>query len=906
MSNIIPDRRIPVRYQGKTKKTLSFTDSTRMTRRRGIGLVLVVFLLLAGTASAYPRAILFTFDDSRASDYLIAYPIFESHGYKATYYLTTSNVDPAGTGGMDSINLTELQILYDAGWDLADHTRNHTYVFKNNLTLEDQIAQIQGGKDDLNSWGFTRASSHLAFPGGDHDSNTSLAMAAAGMLTGRTTESEPLTVPLFNNDLYHLTGLRPLDPKYEAEEYPYLESLTSDNVVIYLLHGVDDPPYAVTTNTTLKNMLNYVDSHDIPVWTITQLYANISVAGKYSPAPHTLTLYPTVDGQVSRAVDNSTFESLISGGGTNFNYTSNNSFGPALSTYVGTQPGKFKTYTVGVLSFDTHSIPAGAKIESASLVLHEMYYSSDDLGPFTMVITNGTIASGTSLRAADYQSRGNLELTDRKPFSFITSGNNTFTFNQNGKGWINRTGSTVLFLRRGDDVDGTYAGGPEWAVPNKTSEHRWYSNDATDTGDRPHLQIDYTLSSVAPVANFTANITQGSVPLAVKFTDLSEGTNISKWNWDFNNDGTVDSTLQNPEYTYKVPNVYTVNLTVEGTAGSDSEVKVNYIIAGPVPVAPIANFTATSATGSSPLTVTFVDLSIPAPVAWNWSFTNVTGNNTPVWFSTDQNPVYTFGVGNYSIVLNASNIWGYNLSTQVTFINVTAAPTASKIGVFRPSTHMFYLRPAGYPATPATVINWGASTDTPVTGDWNGDGITDIGVFRPSTHMFYLRNGTTSWTTTAINWGVSTDLPVTGDWNGDGVSEVGVYRPSAHTFYLKNSTAASWTTTAINWGMSADLPVTGDWNGDGVSEVGVYRPSAHTFYLKNGTAASWTTTSINWGVSTGLPVTGDWNGDGVSEVGVYHPSTHTFYLRSANYPVTPANAINWGESTDLPITGIWN
>jgi len=79
-----------------------------------------------------------------------------------------------------------------------------------------------------------------------------------------------------------------------------------------------------------------------------------------------------------------------------------------------------------------------------------------------------------------------------------------------------------------------------------------------------------------------------------------------------------------------------------------------------------------------------------------------------------------------------------------------------------------------------------------------------VGVFRNSTHTFYLKNGTT---TTSINWGASTDKPVTGDWNGDGRTEVGVFRPSAHTFYLKNGT----TTTSINWGTSTDLPVTGKW-----------------------------------------------------------------------------------------------
>jgi len=120
-----------------------------------------------------------------------------------------------------------------------------------------------------------------------------------------------------------------------------------------------------------------------------------------------------------------------------------------------------------------------------------------------------------------------------------------------------------------------------------------------------------------------------------------------------------------------------------------------------------------------------------------------------------------------------------------------------------------------------------------------------IGVFRPSNHIFYLNNGTAP---TAINWGTSTDLPVTGDWNGDGRTDIGIYRPSAHTFYLKNGTTA-----AINWGTSTDLPVTGDWNGDRITDVGVYRPSTHTFYLKNGT-----TTAINWGTSTDLPVTGRW------------------------------------------------
>ena len=42
--------------------------------------------------------------------------------------------------------------------------------------------------------------------------------------------------------------------------------------------------------------------------------------------------------------------------------------------------------------------------------------------------------------------------------------------------------------------------------------------------------------------------------------------------------------------------------------------------------------------------------------------------------------------------------------------------------------------------------DFGITGDLPVSGDWNNDGITEIGVYRPSTHMFYLDyNGNSAW-----------------------------------------------------------------------------------------------------------------------------------------------------------------
>lgn len=86
----------------------------------------------------------------------------------------------------------------------------------------------------------------------------------------------------------------------------------------------------------------------------------------------------------------------------------------------------------------------------------------------------------------------------------------------------------------------------------------------------------------APVADFSANSTNGSTPLNVQFTDQSSG-NISNWAWDFDNDGVVDSNEQNPTHNYDSPGNYCVKLTVNGSGGSNSLLKTDYInVANPL------------------------------------------------------------------------------------------------------------------------------------------------------------------------------------------------------------------------------------------------------------------------------------------------------------------------------------
>ena len=88
-------------------------------------------------------------------------------------------------------------------------------------------------------------------------------------------------------------------------------------------------------------------------------------------------------------------------------------------------------------------------------------------------------------------------------------------------------------------------------------------------------------------------------------------------------------------------------------------------------------------------------------------------------------------------MLNASNSAGFDLSNQVTFINVTApvAPTASKIAVYRNGLWIIDNNDnfAWDGAVIDKVINFQnrpiTQGDMAVSGDWNGDGKPEVGIY---------------------------------------------------------------------------------------------------------------------------------------------------------------------------------
>ncbi len=96
---------------------------------------------------------------------------------------------------------------------------------------------------------------------------------------------------------------------------------------------------------------------------------------------------------------------------------------------------------------------------------------------------------------------------------------------------------------------------------------------------------DVTPTAQAPVANFSANLTQICKGGSVAFTDLSTNTPAS-WNWTFAGGTPATSTSQNPVITYNSAGTYAVTLTAANSAGSNTRTMTGYIKVKGKPGAP--------------------------------------------------------------------------------------------------------------------------------------------------------------------------------------------------------------------------------------------------------------------------------------------------------------------------------
>jgi hypothetical protein len=246
-----------------------------------------------------------------------------------------------------------------------------------------------------------------------------------------------------------------------------------------------------------------------------------------------------------------------------------------------------------------------------------------------------------------------------------------------------------------------------------------------------------------------------------------------------------------------------------------------------------------------------------------------------------------------------------------------------RIGTFNPAVGRFTLDINGNGVWNAGVdvdFLFGAAGDVPVIGDWNGDGKTKVGIFRPSTATWLLDyNGNFVWDGPAIDrqatWGSPGDTPVVGDWNGNGQTKIGVMTPQA-VWLVDFNGNFTWDGAIIDrqahWGSPGDKPVVGDWNGSGQTKFGIFNPTQAVWLLDLNGNFAWDGPPVDrqfsWGSPGDIPVLGDWNGNNRTKVGIMTPSATWLLDYNGNFVWDGVGAdiqFTWGTSGDIPLVGSW-
>lgn len=213
---------------------------------------------------------------------------------------------------------------------------------------------------------------------------------------------------------------------------------------------------------------------------------------------------------------------------------------------------------------------------------------------------------------------------------------------------------------------------------------------------------------------------------------------------------------------------------------------------------------------------------------------------------------------------------------------------ADNLGYFERRWNGFFTQKIG---ARTVRVRIGRGIDTPLAGDFDGDGKTDVAVRRKLDGVFVLRraDGTTDRT---IKLGGRADTGVSGDWDGDGTTEVGIWRPASTDFVLRLSDGRLQT---VDLGSAGSLPVTGDFNGDKRTDVAVYDATTAKWSMRTRTATGWArSTSVTAGRTYELPVTGDWNGDGITDLATWNRRTGAWTQRTAVHTVARTKVVYFG------------
>jgi hypothetical protein len=277
---------------------------------------------------------------------------------------------------------------------------------------------------------------------------------------------------------------------------------------------------------------------------------------------------------------------------------------------------------------------------------------------------------------------------------------------------------------------------------------------------------------------------------------------------------------------------------------------------------------------------------------------------TPVWGDTRNGTLDIFGAGldaDLNAIVDSCAPLNWAASNAVDFDGDRKTDMGALYRGLSPADSLWFALSSsgGGPFQ----IYFGATSDVPVPGDYDGDGKTDAVIFRPATGLWYGPRTGAAVIVIQMNLGQAGDIPIPGDYDGDGKTDPAIWRPSTGLFFAVLSGGGTKSST---FGVPTDVPVPRDYDGDGKTDFAIYRQDATPAHL-----GLWYSPlsggglyQIYFGAPGDIPVPGDYNGDTKAEAVIFREATGLWYGPFNGAP--GLFQLILGGPGDVPIPGYYD
>jgi PKD repeat protein len=463
------------------------------------------------------------------------------------------------------------------------------------------------------------------------------------------------------------------------------------------------------------------------------------------------------------------------------------------------------------------------------------------------------------------------------------------------------------------------AGNYTWTVTVRT-------NGAADCVKQGQISINNPVVPCTINCSESSGPSSATVGVATQFTGSATTSNCAgspAYDWDFG-DGSAHSSQQSPQHTYSAAGFYNWSLTVtiNGAAPCTKSGTVNVTGGCSVTFSPPGD-SFNYAGGSKSISVT-AGVGCNRNASSNNSWIHITSGasgtgNVTVNYTVDANTLSASRTGTITIAGAGQQFTVFQSGKPVTLADFDG-DNRTDIGFYRGGLWGLLRSSQSFGFCCSLFYSWGGSGLPSMAGDFDGDGKADLAYIVPpsggQTAAYAILKSSTNYNFAQAQFfpaGFPSvgDTPLVGDFDGDGKADPAIWRSSVGAWIIPKSSPNYSQYIFTQWGQQGDTPVVSDIDGDGKSDIGFYRGGLWGF-LKSSQSFSFASSQFfSWGGAGLQPIIADFDGDGRGDLAYIVPpsggqsAAYAILRSSTNYSFGQAQFFPAGFPSlgDIPVVG---